>query len=166
LGRSAALVAAVLVLSACATGPTITTGTDALPGASTVTATPPAPVPGSGNCSDLSRATRIKRGLEVQGVVQGGDPFYVLFSGARSLTHGRALTAYLRLPGARSVRITLMGPQDKIARATGVHPGLPSFPWVHPGDPWTGIITFPQPGCWRVHVQRSALDGDMWVRVG
>jgi hypothetical protein len=166
LCRSVVLFATVLGLSACAHGPTITTGTDALPGASTVTATPPPTIPGGGSCSDLSPRTKAKRGLQVQGTMRGGDPFYALFDGVRSLPAGRPLTTYLRLPGARSVRLTLIGPQDRIARVPAPHPGLPPYPWARPGDAWTGTVTFPQAGCWRVAVARSGLDGEMWVRVG
>jgi hypothetical protein len=166
LRRSVVLVAAVLGLAACAQGPTITTGTDALPGATTVTATPPPAIPGGGSCTDLSPTTKAKRGFEVQGKMRGGDPFYALFDGVRSLPAGRPLTTYLRLPGARSVRLTLIGPQDRIVRVPPPHPGLPPYPWARPGDAWAGTVTFPQTGCWRIAVARSTLDGEMWVRVG
>jgi hypothetical protein len=64
------------------------------------------------------------------------------------------------------VRLTLIGPQDRITRVPAPHPGLPPYPWARPGDPWTGTVAFPQTGCWRVAVARGGLDGEMWVRVG
>jgi hypothetical protein len=164
--RSVVLAAALLVLSACASGPTITTGTDALPGASTVTATPPPAIPGGRSCTNLSTTAQEKHGLEVHGVMRNGEPFYAMFDGAQRLESGRAMTTYLRVPGARVLRITLVGRADRLVRGAGLRPGLPPYPWDRPGDPWVGTLTFPQSGCWRIYVDRAGFDGEMWVRVG
>ncbi len=159
------MLAALFALSACASGPTIATVTTS-PGSSTATATPPPDIPGGRSCSNLSPASRERHGLEVQGTMRGGQPFYVLFDGANKLTSERPLTTYLRLPGARVLRITLVGPDDRLVRGSGLRPGLPPYPWDRPGDPWVGTLTFPQGGCWRIYVDRAGYDGDMWVRVG
>jgi hypothetical protein len=166
LRGSVVLVAALFALSACTSGPTITTGTDALPGASTVAPTTPPPLAGGGSCTDLSPVTRTKRGLEVEGRMRGGEPFYALFDGAPALRAGPSTTVYWRLQGARSVRVLLIGANDRIVRITGLHPGLPPYPWPRHGDAWVGTITFPQPGCWRIYIARSDTDGEMWVRAG
>jgi hypothetical protein len=164
--RSVVFVAATLAVSSCVSGPTISTGTDALPGASTVAVTPPPQIPGGHGCSDLSPTVAGKHGLEVRGVMRDGQPFYGLFAGVRQLTAGKDLTAYLRIPGARASRVTLVGPDGRLARGTGLRPGLPPYPWDRPGDPWLGTLTFSRSGCWRIYVDRAGLDGEMWVRVG
>lgn len=164
--RSVVLASALFTLSACASGPTITTGTDALPGASTVAVTPPPDIPEPRSCTNLSPASREKHGLEVDGVMRGGQPFYALFDGVEKLPTGIALTTYLHIPGARVLRVTLVGPSDRLVRGTGLRPGLPPYPWDRPGDAWMGTLTFPQSGCWRIYVDRAGFDGEMWVRVG
>jgi hypothetical protein len=162
--RSVVLVAACVVLPACASGPTITTATS--PVATTVSATPPPDIPDGRSCSNPSPTSREKHGLEVQGVMRGGQPFYALFDGARRLATERPQLLYLRMPGARTLRITLVGPDDRLVRVSGLRPGLPPYPWDRPGDPWTGTLTFPQAGCWRIYVDRSGFDGELWVRFG
>ena len=163
--HSVVLIAAVVGLSACASGPTITTGNDVLPGAPPVTQTPPPNIPGGRSCTNLSPTSREKHGLEARGVMRGGQPFYALFDGVERLTAGKPLTTYLRLPGARVLRVTLVGPNDRLARGTGLRPSLPPYPWDRPGDPWVGTLTFTQSGCWRIYVDRAGFDGEIWVRV-
>jgi hypothetical protein len=163
--RAAAIVAAVLVLGACASGPTITTGTDALPATSRAAPTPPPDIPSGHSCDNLSPISREQHGLEVHGAMRGGAPFYALFEGTAELTARDHVVTYLRMPGARVLRMTLVGPDDRPVRVAGLRPGLAPFPWDRPGDPWVGTLTFSRGGCWRIYVDRSGTDGEMWVHV-
>jgi hypothetical protein len=158
------LAAAASMLSGCASGPAIITGTDARPATSPVTSMTPPPLPGGGSCTNLSPAIRVKRGLQVKGRMRNGDPFYALFDGVRTVPAKRSITTYFRLPGVRTVRIMMIGPNDRLSRASGLRPGLPPYPWDQPGDAWLGTITLPLPGCWRIYIERGELDGEMWVR--
>jgi hypothetical protein len=163
--RSAVLVAASIALVACREAPTITTAT-AGPGTSTATATPPPDIASARGCGDVSPTERVKHGLEVVGRMRDGDPFYALFDGVdRGVTAGDHVQTYFRMPGARALRITLVGPDDQLVRAGGVRPGLAPYPWDRPGDPWVGRLTFSRPGCWRVYVERSSDDGELWLHV-
>jgi hypothetical protein len=164
--RSVVLAAALFALSACASGPTITTGTDALPGASTVIATPPPAIPGGESCSNLSPTAHDRHGLEAHGTMRDGQPLSALFDGVQRLARGRATKTYLRLPGSRVLRVTLVGPGDRLVRGTRLRPGLPPYGWDRPGDPWVGTLTFPRSGCWRIYVDRDGYDGDIYVHVG
>jgi hypothetical protein len=164
--RSAALVAACVVLAACGQGPTISTATAVAPGTNTATATPPPDIASPRGCHDLSPAQRAKRGLEIVGQMRDGEPFYALFDGVRSqIAAGAHITTYLRMPGARVVRLTLVGPDDRLVHVAGLRPGLAPYPWDRPGDPWTGTLTFPRSGCWRVYVDRAGDDGEAWLHV-
>ena len=161
--RIAAAAAALVVLASCSGGPSITTGSDVLPGASTVAATTPPGIPGRFSCDAPSPATTTVHGLQVQGALRGGDPFYVLFDGVDAIDTGTALTTYFRIDGGGALHVVLVGPSDRIVRATGVRPGVPSYAWDRPGEPWRGTLTFPEPGCWRIFVTRGSLDGEAWI---
>jgi hypothetical protein len=159
------LIAVCIALAGCANGPTITTASGPLPATSTVSATPPPDIPSGRSCDNLSPSSSGKHGLEVHGTMRGGQPFYGLFRGAKQLTAGDGVTTYFHMPGARVLRVTLVGPGDRIVRVGGLRPGLTPFPWDRPGDPWVGTLTFSRGGCWRVYVDRSGYDGEMWVHV-
>jgi hypothetical protein len=163
--RSVVFVAALSMMVACGNGPTVSTGTDALPGASTVTATPPRDIPSARGCDNPSPTSQQQHGLEIEGTMRGGEPFYALFEGVTELRADEELTTYLRMPGARVLRMTLVAPDDRLVRVGGPRPGLAPFRWERPGDPWVGTLTFSRGGCWRIYVDRSGVDGEIWVLV-
>ncbi len=37
--------------------------------------------------------------------------------------------------------------------------------WDRPGDEWGSLFTFPQPGCWDIHAERTSVTGDVWLAV-
>jgi hypothetical protein len=160
--RSVALAVALGVLAACSDGPNLTTGTDPVPAASTVFSTPPA-MAGGHDCASPSPTLETSRGLEVQGTMRGGGELWALFDGANVLRSGSAITTYWRVAGNGALQITLVGSDDRIQRVPGVRPGVPPYEWSQPGEPWRSVITFPQPGCWRIYVQRGEADGEVWI---
>jgi len=162
--RCAVALVATVALGACSDGPTVASGTDLIPTRSSAATTPP-PVRGGGSCADLSPTRVVAHGLEVRGRVLRGGSVYALFAGVDGLTAGSQITTYWRLGGDRALRITMIGPDDRIVHAHAVRPGIPAFTWDQPGEPWRSELLFPQPGCWRLYVQRGGLDGDLWVRV-
>jgi hypothetical protein len=159
--RIVALVAVFFALSACGGGPTVATVSP--PATVHVTTTPP-PVPGAGNCRNLSRARENKHGIEVHGTTTAHEPLTVLFAGAHhTIPSGKALTTYVRVGGVRALQISISDRAGKVSRLFGFRPGLPRFDWPGAGTPWTGTTTFPQAGCWRVDVQRGGLTGELWL---
>lgn len=163
--RWAVTLAVTVALGACGHGPTISSGTDPIPAASSVVSTPP-PMPGGRSCTNPSPLRPVAHGLEVQGAMRGGGVFSALFSDVDTLTAGTPITTYWRIGGARALQIVLVGPADRIVPVSGVRPGVAPFTWNRPGEPWQSELTFPQPGCWRVYVARGSADGELWVRVG
>ena len=162
--RCAVALIATVALGACGGGPTVASGTDPFPTGPGATTTPP-PVLGGGSCADPSPTRVVTHGVEARGRMRGGGTVYALFAGVDALTIGSQITTYWRLGGDRALRITMIGPDDRIVHASAVRPGIPAFAWNRPGEPWSSELLFPQPGCWRLYVQRGALDGDVWVRV-
>jgi hypothetical protein len=159
-----ALAVISVALAACGGGPTVATVS---PPSTTHVTTAPPPVPGAGSCTNLSQARDGRHGVEVQGAATHDEPLTVLFAGVhRTIPAGRALTTYLRVGGARALRVSVIGTDDHVDRMLGFRPGLPRFNWDGPGTPWTGTLTFPKSGCWRVYVQRGGLTGELWVHAG
>jgi hypothetical protein len=157
-----AFAAVLLVVTACADGPTVATG--APPATTHVTTTPP-PVAGAGSCTNLSPVHDGKHGIEVDGATTDHEPLTMLFAGTHhGLPHGRALTTYVRVGGVRAMRISVINTNGHVTRVLGFRPGLPPFEWPGGGTPWKGTLTFPKSGCWRVYVQRGGLTGEVWLR--
>ena len=163
--RAITLVAMLLAVGACSSGPSVRTGTDPLPTTSATVTTPP-PIAGGRSCGNPSPTVAGQHGLEIQGRMREGQSFFLLVNGAADLAAGKDYTTYARINGAGALKITMVGPSDRIVHATGVRPGVPPYTWGQPGEPWTATLAFPQPGCWRIYVQRGSLDGEAWVQVG
>lgn len=162
--RVVALAAVLFTLSACGNGPTV--ATVSAPATIRVTTTPP-PVLGSGSCTNLSRAHDAKHGIEVNGTTTDHEPLTMLFAGVHhTIPANHALTTYVRVGGARALRISVIDQAGHVDRILGFRPGLPRFDWSGGGTPWKGTVTFAKPGCWRVYVQRGGLNGELWLRAG
>lgn len=172
--RAAAVMAAVVVLAvpACG-GPDISSGHDPLANASTITTVPPTVEGGAGSCEPGSPVTQLPLGLEVKGVLSGtggAGEFWALFQDANgvplqgSVPAVTDLTVYWRIEGDHALNVTLVGPNDRLVDVEGEHP-QPLEGWTEPGEPWVSSFAFPQPGCWRLFVERGGRHGDVWVRV-
>jgi hypothetical protein len=98
--------------------------------------------------------------------MRGGGTVFALFTGVDALAAGEPISTYWRVGGGGALKITLVGPGDRIDHVSGVRPGVPAFTWELPGEPWQSELTFPQPGCWRIYLVRGGADGEVWVRVG
>lgn len=172
--RAAALMAAVVGLAVPACGaPDISSGHDPLANASTIATVPPTVEGGAGGCDPGSPATQLPVGLQVKGVLSGtggADELWALFQDADgvpiqgSVPAAADLTVYWRVGGNHALGITLVGPNDRLVTVTGARP-QPLEGWTEPGEPWVSTFSFPQPGCWRLFVERGDRHGDVWIRV-
>ncbi len=70
-----------------------------------------------------------------------------------------------RVTGLGSLQVGAKDDAGDTARLTfGPEPHIGSD-WNRPGDEWgTGFI-FPKPGCWRLHVRRDDVSGDVYLQV-
>lgn len=156
------LATALLALSACG-GTDVPRGAD--PIASTAVAPTMPPTIGPVGCDPPSPSSQLEAGLEVEGTVEGGnDELWALFETDGPIASGAPTDVYWRIGGEKALRITLVGPNDRIASVPAPRP-QPHPDWDRPGEPWVSVISFPQPGCWRVFVERSRRQGDLWVQV-
>lgn len=160
--RAVAVVAtALVVLTGCA-DTNVPRGSDPIGSVSPVVTLPP--TVGPVGCDPPSSSTELDAGLEVEGAVEGGrDELWALFEGGE-IRANDPIDVYWRIGGDKALRITLIGPNDRVVAVTAPRP-QPHPDWERPGEPWVSTIAFPQPGCWRVFVERSRRQGDLWVVV-
>jgi hypothetical protein len=162
--RAVAVVATALFVMAGCADTDVPRGSDPIGSVSPVVTVPP--TIGRVGCDPPSRSSELDAGLEVEGAVEGGggrDQLWALFEGGE-IRAGAPVDVYWRIGGDKALRITLVGPNDRIVAVSAPRP-QPHPEWDRPGEPWVSTITFPQPGCWRVYVERSRREGDLWVVV-
>jgi len=172
--RAAAVLAAVVALAAPACGgPDISSGNDPLANASTIATVPPTVAGGAGSCEPGSPVTQLPLGLQVKGVLSGtggADELWALFQDANgvplqgSIPAATDLTVYWRVGGDHALNVSLVGSNDRLIDVGGERPE-PLEGWTKAGEPWVSSFAFPQPGCWRLFVERGGRHGDVWVRV-
>jgi hypothetical protein len=154
--------AALLVLPACR-GASVPSGSDPIADASVVVTVPP--TIGPSGCDPSSRTRQLEAGLEVKGTIDVDDEdLWALFETQASIPAGQPVDVYWRIGGDKALRISLVGVNDQVVTVPAPIP-TPHPDWDRPGEPWMSTITFPQPGCWRVFVERSKREGDLWVVV-
>jgi hypothetical protein len=156
-----AVTLSVLAASACSDAG-IPRGVDPVASASIVATVPPRI--GREGCDRGSPIEEIDGGLELEGRVAGDrEKLWALFA-TTALRSGEPVDVRWRIGGDRSMRVTLVGPNDRVAPAPPPRPEA-STGWDRPGEPWVGAITFPQAGCWRVVVERARIRGELWIEV-
>lgn len=157
----AVMATAAFVMTAC--GDTdVPRGSDPIASASSIVTLPP--TIGPAGCDPGSPASVLDAGLEVEGAVEGSDELWALFEGDGTVGSGELVDVYWRIGGDKGLRITLVGPNDRIATVPAPRP-QPHPEWDRPGEPWVSSVTFPQSGCWRVYVERARVQGDLWLVV-
>ena len=155
-----AAVATVFVLLGCASTSAPPQVRDPLDEASS-RSTLPSNV-GPTDCAPASRAREIDLGLEVR-AASDGDEIWALFE-APEVRSGAPLTVWWRIPGTATLDLVLVGTSDREVTVDGERPD-PTLDWARAGDQWVSVLTFPQPGCWRISATRGAVHGDVWIDV-
>lgn len=158
--RTLAVAIAAAAMTACS-GTDIPRGIDPVVSASVVVSVPDRV--GREGCDPGSPVTEIEGMLEVMGRVDGRGELWALFA-TDLLRAGTPIDVHWRIDGDKTMRVVLVGPNDRVVSVTPPNPD-PSLTWDRPGEPWSGTITFPQSGCWRVYVERARVRGDVWVEV-
>lgn len=118
---------------------------------------------GREGCDPGSPVSEIDGGLEVEGRVDGRGELWALFATDRILA-AEPIDVHWRIDGDKTMRVVLVGPNERVVSVTPPKPE-PTLTWDRPGEPWSGTITFPQAGCWRVYVERARVRGDVWLEV-
>jgi hypothetical protein len=125
--RIVALATISFALTACGNGPSV--ATLAPPSTTRVIATPP-PVAGAGSCRNPSDAHDTRHGIEITGTTTDHEPLTMLFAGTHhSIPAGKALSTFVRVGGARALRLSVIDTKGHADRVRGFRPGVPSFDW-------------------------------------
>jgi hypothetical protein len=150
------------MLSACVSDP-VSTGTDPLASVSVVISVP-GPI-GAPGCTPGSPSTRTPLGLEIQGITEEGDTeLWAMFETQGAVRSRVSLQVWWHVPGDGPLKLTLVGPGNRIEPTTGRRPAVLEG-WDRPGEPWVSRITFPEAGCWRVVSERTDHVGEIWIEV-
>jgi hypothetical protein len=153
---------ALFLLGAC-NRPSVPTGTDPAAGGASIKTVPP--TVGPTGCSPGSPGSQLPLGWQVRGSSNvPGEAIWALFQTNDGVHAGHPIKVYWRIAGNHALRITLIGEQDELVYFNNAHPE-PLAGWTRPGEPWVSDITFPQPGCWRIFVERGSQMGDLWMQV-
>lgn len=160
--KCVALVVSALVLATCTTGPAVSSGTDPMASASTLSRLPPNV--GPSDCSPASPTTPVRANTQVAGQDGAGSAFWALFPGHEPFSSATNLHVRLAVNGAHGMRIILGGPGGQEIRLDHVYPDFGAG-WGAPGDIWAAKMTFPAPGCWRISADRADKHADFWVLV-
>jgi hypothetical protein len=123
--------------------------------------------PGGTGCAPPSPANALSREargtsatVELWALIQEGT-FADQQAAVLSNATGRNIKIVWRMTGSGDPTFTLIG-QDG-SRSDVAHSGLHGSNWSRPGDEWGSIFVFPQPGCWRIHVERGEASADLWI---
>ena len=158
----AALLVPALVLAGCTGGPAVSSGSDPMASASTLSQLPPNL--GPSDCSPASPTTTVGTNTEVTGQNGKDTAFWALFPGTPPFPSGTDLHVRLAVNGEHGMRIILGGPSGQEIRLDHVYPDF-GADWGRPGDIWQAIVNFPAPGCWRISADRADKHADFWVLV-
>jgi hypothetical protein len=133
-------------------------------------AAPPAGFASLGERGCAPASPRLPASLEVFGTAYGTQLWALvpgLADGTRAALAnvvGRRTTIAVRFGGAKP-RLSATGPGGAIvAPDSGPDAHLGSS-WKRPGREWSLGLTFPSPGCWRLHAGDGTVAGDLWLDV-
>jgi hypothetical protein len=103
--------------------------------------------------------------VEVRGSAEHGKLWALIFQKPGDpVRAGKQVKIVWRMTGRGSLSLVAVdgtgiqvGPD-----VIGAHGGST---WDRPGDEWGSLFTFPEPGCWDIHAERTSVAGDVWLAV-
>ena len=93
---------------------------------------------------------------EVRGPAKGGEVIALVFHSLPLIATQETKIVW-RVTGHGPLRVTGTNEAGDAAQVSG--------PSSHVGGDWDTFVIFPKPGCWRVHVQRDDVTGDVFLPV-
>lgn len=160
--KGVTLLVSALLLVACTSGPAVSSGSDPMASASTLSQLPPNV--GPSDCNPPSATTLVRANTQVAGQDGADSAFWALFPGHEPFPSATNLPVRLAVNGAHGMQIILGGPNGQEIRLDHVYPDFGAT-WGRPGDIWKAIVNFPTAGCWRISADRSDKHADFWVLV-
>ena len=115
------------------------------------------PPPVTSDCSTSLRVAQGQVGIpELQGAAKGGEVVALVFH-ALPLTAMQETKIVWRVTGHGPLRVTGINEAGDVAQISGLS--------AHSGGDWGTFVILPKPGCWRLHVQRDDVSGDVFIPV-
>lgn len=105
-------------------------------------------------------------GFPEVGIDSSRGSFWALFFTPVPPPTGRDVKVVWRMTGSGPFTFTASDSHGRAASLDWGPDGHTSSDWGHPGDEVGTGFTFPDAGCWHIHVARSDAAGDLWLKVG
>jgi len=113
------------------------------------------------DCNPPSPRVRGNLGLDLLGTSEGGSVFARMSDPLRPQTEEKIIWRVTGTGALRAFAEHTDGARVLPARI-GPHSGSD---WQRPGDEWGSAFVLPKSGCWRFHLERDGVKGDVWVLV-
>lgn len=115
------------------------------------------PPPATSDCAMSLRVAEGQVGMpELRGQAKGGDVVALVFH-SLPLTPMQETKIVWRVTGHGPLGVMGINEAGDVAQISG--------PSAHSGGDWGTFVIFPKPGCWRLHVQRDDVSGDVFLPV-
>jgi len=100
------------------------------------------------------------------GVDSSRGSFWALFFTSVPPPAGKDIKIVWRMTGSGEFTFRASDADGIVIPPVGTQPhGVNGSNWNHPGFEVGTGFNFPHSGCWRIHVERSDVDGDLWLQV-
>ncbi len=166
--RAVVAVAALLLASSCIGGAagrsTSPSPTGAVPSPIASPTTPAVGIPGCPHPPSPSHGLH-EFLVEVHGSAEHGQLWALIFQKPGDpIRAGKPVKIVWRMTGTGDLSLVAVdeGGTQVAPDLLGAHL---SSTWHRPGDEWGSRFTFPHPGCWDVHAERTSVTGDIWLSV-
>lgn len=106
-------------------------------------------------------------GVSEVGVDSRRGSFWALFFTAVPPPAGKEIKVVWRMTGSGEFTFRASDADGMVIRPVGTPQphGVNRSNWIRPGFEVATRFTFPHSGCWRIQVERSDVDGDLWLQV-
>lgn len=96
----------------------------------------------------------------------GGTVYGLLFvTRAPPVRVGEELKIVWRITGKGDLAVTYESPSARPGVLTFGPTAHAGSTYTRPGDEWGTGFLFDEPGCWRIHLERTTVSGDVWLDV-
>jgi hypothetical protein len=121
--------------------------------------------PSTPTCDAATPIVVTSFGPEVQGVASNATVYGLVMSPRPGIRAGDEVKIVWRMTGEGDLSVNYRSPTNR--------PGVLAFgPELHggsnydrPGSEWGTGFLFDEPGCWRIHLERTIGRGDVWISV-
>ena len=106
-----------------------------------------------------------ERGVSEVGIDTSRGSFWALFFTAVPPCAGREIKIVWRMTGSGTFTFRALDAHGMLIDPLGTPQPHDASTWSHPGSEIGTGFSFPHSGCWRIHVERSDVAGDLWLHV-